>query len=190
MHTLKKLQSALDALNTERSRVQSEGWYLQDCWLVQVKPGGTARTNHLYWQLRSRKAIFNGKKLKHLKQNEVDDYKAAIARGRQLKQIDRQIEKHKQRLEQLTPTIHSPETSTPRKTPQPIPQLTTDSFEQTLLCRTETKNEFTDLTAQENLVKEVIGKSQLLRASLRHSLACSKALKAINLAIRRNSTVS
>ncbi|MDF5731826.1 MAG: hypothetical protein PUP92_28420 [Rhizonema sp. PD38] len=83
MYTQKKLQSALDALITERSRVQSEGWYLQDCWLVQVKPGGTARTNHLYWQIRSRRAIFNGKKLKHLKQNEVDDYRAAIARGRQ-----------------------------------------------------------------------------------------------------------
>jgi type I site-specific restriction-modification system R (restriction) subunit len=191
MDTLEKLQSALDTLNKERTRIQSEGWYLQDCWLVQVKPGGTARTNRIYWQLRSRTAMFDGKKLKHLKQNEVDDYKAAIARGQQLKQIDRSIEKYSQQLEQLTAKTYSRETSTPRNTPQPIPQLTTDNCEQKLfLCTTETTHGFTDLIAQENLVKEVIAKSQQLRVSLRHSLARSKALAAINLALRRSYTDS
>jgi hypothetical protein len=37
---------------------------------------------------------------------------------------------------------------------------------------------FTDLTEQERLVKEVIAKSQALRASLRHSVAVGKLLGA------------
>jgi hypothetical protein len=101
MYAVEKLQSALDTLNTKRSQIAGEGWYLQHCWLVQVKPGGNARTDRKYWQVRSRQPMFEGKTLKHLKSDEVEDYRAAIARGRQLKQIDRQIEKLQQRFEQL-----------------------------------------------------------------------------------------
>ena len=104
MYAIEKLQSALDALNTKRSQIASEGPYLQHCWLVQVKPGGNARTDRKYWQVRSRQPMFDGKTLKHLKPDQVEDYKAAIARGRQLKQIDHQIEKLQQRLEQLIAT--------------------------------------------------------------------------------------
>jgi hypothetical protein len=107
MYTREKLQSALDALNIERAQIKSEGWYLQHCWLVQVKPGGNARTNRKYWQVRSRQAMFNGKTLKHLRADEVEDYRAAINRGRQLKQIDRQIEKLQQRLFALTTTTQT-----------------------------------------------------------------------------------
>jgi hypothetical protein len=104
MYPPEKLQSALDALNTKRSQIAGEGWYLQHCWLVQVKPGGNARTDRKYWQVRSRQPMFEGKMLKHLKLDEVEDYRAAIARGRQLKQIDRQIEKLQQQLKQLSAT--------------------------------------------------------------------------------------
>ena len=107
MYAVEKLQSALDALNTKRSQIAGVGWYLQHCWLVQVKPGGNARTDRKYWQVRSRQPMFEGKTLKHLKPDEVEDYRAAIARGRQLKQIDRQIEKLQQQFEQLTTTIDS-----------------------------------------------------------------------------------
>jgi hypothetical protein len=101
MYTVEKLQSALDALKAKRSQLTGEGPYLQHCWLVQVKPGGNARTDRKYWQVRSRQPMFDGKTLKHLKLDEVEDYRAAIARGRQLKQIDREIQKLQQRLEQL-----------------------------------------------------------------------------------------
>lgn len=104
MNSVEKLQSALDALNSKRSQIAGEGWYLQHCWLVQVKPGGNARTDRKYWQVRSRQPLFDGKTLKHLKPDEVEDYRAAIERGRQLKQIDRQIEKLQQQLEQLIAT--------------------------------------------------------------------------------------
>ena len=112
MYTREKLQSALDALNIERAQIKSEGPYLQNCWLVQVKPGGNARTNRKYWQVRSRQAMFNGKTLKHLRADEVEDYRAAINRGRQLKQIDRQIEKLQQRLLALATTTQSKVTFT------------------------------------------------------------------------------
>ncbi len=111
MYAVEKLQSALDALNTKRSQIAGEGWYLQHCWLVQVKPGGNARTDRKYWQVRSRQPMLEGKTLKHLKSDEVEDYRAAIARGRQLKQIDRQIEKLQQQLEKLTPTTDSSRSS-------------------------------------------------------------------------------
>jgi hypothetical protein len=107
MYAVEKLQSALDALNRKRSQIAGVGWYLQHCWLVQVKPGGNARTDRKYWQVRSRLAMFDGKTLRHLKPDEVEDYRAAIDRGRQLKQVDRQITKLQQQLEKLIATTDS-----------------------------------------------------------------------------------
>lgn len=98
MNSLESLKVDLEILQTERSNLLSSGWCLQHCWLVQVKPGGTARTNRSYWQVRSSKALFDGKKLKHLKSHEVEDYQVAIDRGRQLKQIDAQIAQVQQQL--------------------------------------------------------------------------------------------
>jgi hypothetical protein len=93
MDVREKLQTRLALLKIERNRILNEGWYLQYCWLVRVKPGGTARTSRQYWQVRSRQGLFDGKKLKHLQADEVEEYRAAILRGRQLQQIDRQIAK-------------------------------------------------------------------------------------------------
>jgi hypothetical protein len=93
MDVREKLQTRVELLKMERNRILNEGWYLQYCWLVRVKPGGTARTSRQYWQVRSRQEMFDGKKLKHLHADEVEEYRAAILRGRQLQQIDRQIAK-------------------------------------------------------------------------------------------------
>jgi hypothetical protein len=103
MGALEQLQASLELLQSERSQLMSQGWYLQHCWLVQVKPGGTARTTRQYWQVRSRQPLFDGKMLKHLPASEVEDYRAAIARGRKLQQIDRQMIKLQQQLEKFTP---------------------------------------------------------------------------------------
>jgi hypothetical protein len=96
MDVCDKIQVSVEGLNIERDRLLNEGWYLQYCWLVRVKPGGTARTDRQYWQVRSRLELFDGKKLKHLHADEVEDYRAAILRGRKLQQIDRQIAKLRQ----------------------------------------------------------------------------------------------
>jgi hypothetical protein len=200
MYAVEKLQSALDTLNTKRSQIAGEGWYLQHCWLVQVKPGGNARTDRKYWQVRSRQPMFDGKTLKHLKSDEVEDYRAAIDRGRQLKQIDRQIEKLQQQLEQLTTT-----TNTTRQTSPPTPLLQGEgshtpsfpsregrSFSEELggLGLSEpnsikSKVTFADMTQQERLVKEVLAKSQELRASLRQSVALGKRLGARTINLRK-----
>ncbi|MBW4588661.1 hypothetical protein G7B40_015745 [Aetokthonos hydrillicola Thurmond2011] len=187
MHTLNKLQSALNDLNRQRTRIAGEGWYLQNCWLVKVKPGGTARTEHQYWQVRSRQPMFNGKTLKHLKSFEVDDYKAAIARGKQLKQMDCHIEKLQQQIEQLTAITHSVGSfSKSRETEQLITRVSTDTSRQTLEQQAESTIRFTNLIEQDLLVNEVITKSQELRASLREALAFSKVLAAINLDLRNS----
>jgi len=190
MSTLEELQSDLDALNTQRAQVVEGGWFLQHCWLVQVKPGGTAHTNCKYWQVRSRQPLFNGKTLKHLKADEVEDYRAAIERGRKLKQIDRQIEKLQQRLRQqtsTTDTLSHSLVSTPQETPLQIPMLAggleramEESGKQPLNLE-----KFADLTEQERLVKEVLASSQTLRASLRQSVALCKQLGARNIDLRR-----
>ncbi|KJH71379.1 hypothetical protein [Aliterella atlantica] len=173
MPSLEKLLSIIDTLNQERVQVASQGWYLQHCWLVQVKPGGNARTDRKYWQVRSRKALFDGKKLKHLKPELVEDYKAAIERGRQLAGIDRQIEKLTLQLQQLA-VITDSSNSTP---------LSVTKFE--LGDRGQPKDTlkaelFTNLTEQERQVKEVLAKSQILRASLRQSIVRGKTIGMTN----------
>lgn len=182
---LEKLQSALDALNTKRSQVAAEGWYLQHCWLVQVKPGGNARTDRKYWQVRSRQPMFEGKTLKHLKLDEVEDYRAAIARGRQIKQIDREIEKLQQQLEKLIATTDpSGSLSTPHDAPLQNPILSTESLQQSLEEQPQSKVTFTDAAEQERLVEEVLAKSQKLRNSLRQSSAVNQQLRAKYLNLR------
>jgi hypothetical protein len=199
MYPPEKLQSALDALNTKRSQIAGEGWYLQHCWLVQVKPGGNARTDRKYWQVRSRQPMFDGKTLKHLKPHEVEDYKAAIDRGRQLKQIDRQIEKLQQQLEQLATTTNiTGQTSPPTPLLQgegsntpPFPTREGRSFSEELgglglsdPGSIESTTAFTDLAEQERLVKQVLAKSQQLRDSLRQSGVVSQKLRTRYLNLR------
>ena len=179
MYPVGKLQSALDTLKTKRSQLLDEGWYLQHCWLVQVKPGGNARTDRKYWQVRSRQPMFEGKTLKHLKLDEVEEYRAAIDRGRQLKQIDRQIEKLQQQLDKLTATTDSSRRSSkPHGTPPQNPILSTESLQESVKGQPQSQETFTDAAEQERLVQEVLAKSQELRALLYKSAALSQRLRA------------
>ena len=185
MYTVEKLQSALDTLSTKRSAIAGEGWYLQHCWLVQVKPGGNARTDRKYWQVRSRQPMFDGKTLKHLKSDEVENYRVAIARGRQLKQIDRQIEKLQLRLEHLLAiTNASRSSSTPHETPLQNPILSTESLQELLEGEPQSTLGLTDLAEQERIVKEVVAKSQELRTSLQKSAALNRRLRSGTVNVR------
>ncbi|HEY9832807.1 MAG TPA: hypothetical protein V6D26_19800 [Stenomitos sp.] len=193
MYAVEKLQSALDALNTLRSQIVGEGWYLQHCWLVQVKPGGNARTDRKYWQVRSRQPMFDGKTLKHLKPDEVEDYRAAIDRGRQLKQIDRQIEKLQQQHQKLIATSNTTRDTSPPTPSSPSLRLQREgSMTPPFPTREgglgglglsdpssiESTIAFTDVEEQERLVQEVLAKSQKLRDSLRNSATLNKQLRA------------
>jgi hypothetical protein len=183
---LEKIPSTLATLKAQRSQILTAGWFLQGCWLVQVKPGGTARTTSKYWQVRSRQPIFNGKRLKHLKPDEVEDYRAAIARGRQLQQLDRQIAKLQHQLAQSTVITESYSSQTE------LPPVTT--FSQVAKLSAEVRSQpgvspkhlpltFTDLAEQERFVRELLVNSQTLRKSLRESAALNQVLRAKAIAI-------
>lgn len=190
MSTVEKLQADLEALKSQRAQVVEEGWCLQHCWLVQVKPGGTAQTNSKYWQVRSRQPLFNGKTLKHLKADEVEQYRAAIARGRQLKQIDRQIQNLQQQLGQETFTtdhLSRSLTATALKTPVPVLKGR-DQRSVAAVAPPLNPVKFTDLTEQDRLVKEVLASSQALRASLRQSVALCRSSGARNTHLRSGYT--
>jgi hypothetical protein len=100
-----ELLENLKSLEAERARIQAEGDALFDCWIAESKPGGTARTNKAHCQLRSRKPQFDGKKSKYLKVGEIGRYEAAIARGKQLKQLERQIETLSRCLDKIETVI-------------------------------------------------------------------------------------
>lgn len=190
METLEGLQSDLAALEARRARLISEGWSLQHCWLVQVKPGGTARTNRQYWQVRSRQAILDGnKKLKHLKPSEVEDYKAAIARGQQLKQIDRQISVLQQRLRQLSATAEqlsiSFKPSQGKKRRQSLTIPTTSSQQQVESGSLAARDVLTKLEQPDVRAEHLITESEKLRALLQQSRAQSQQLCARSQALAK-----
>jgi len=85
------LLATLESLEAERTRIRNEGEALFDCWISSFTPAGTARTSNSYLQLRTSKPMSNGKKSKYLKAGEVAHYRAAIARGKQLRQLEKEI---------------------------------------------------------------------------------------------------
>lgn len=182
MSTLEKLRSTLDVLLAQRTQVVRAGWFLQDCWLVQVKPGGTARTDCKYWQVRSRRPLFEGKKLKHLKLDEVEEYRGAIERGRQLKQIEHQIQKLQEQLQPMNFPADAGDRALERlprvpEAPVPIPKAPTDELEGAI-AESQRSVTFTNLTEQELFVQELLAKTQALRASLRQSATINQQLRA------------
>lgn len=95
------LLNELATLEAERIKVGNAGVVLFDCWVAQSGASGTARTKNLYWQVRSRQAMFGGKKSKYLKAAEVAEYEVAIARGKRIKALDKEIAKLRDRINKL-----------------------------------------------------------------------------------------
>ena len=118
----------------------------------------------------------------------MEDYRAAIARGRQIKQIDRQIEKLQQRLTQQTSpadTSSSSFPSTSQEMPPQVPMLAGGAERSPKASLEQSSVELTNLTEQDRLVKEVLASSQALRASLRQSVALGKQLGARHTDLRK-----
>ena len=84
-------------LKRRKRLIQEEG-YLQDCWIAKYQPAGTAKGKNTYHHLRSRYPQFNNKKSQHLKADEVVHYYKLIDNGRELKRIERQLEKLSYRI--------------------------------------------------------------------------------------------
>lgn len=77
--------------------------YFQDAWVGQCHSGGNARGNvATQYQLRSRQSIFNGKKSCYVKVNELEEARAAVKRGRELKKLERQLEQVNAQITRIT----------------------------------------------------------------------------------------
>lgn len=77
--------------------------YLQNVWIGQCRPGGNARGNiATQYQLRSRQPIFDGKKSRYLKVSELKAVKEAIERGRELTNLERQLQQFDTRIAKIT----------------------------------------------------------------------------------------
>jgi hypothetical protein len=87
-----------------RKRLIEEQGFLQDCWLAQYQPGGTAKGDKKYYHLRSRSTQFNGKKSKHINAEQVPHYQNLIANGRELKKIESQLQKLTYKISQREAT--------------------------------------------------------------------------------------
>lgn len=85
-----KLQN-LSALKREKERIENEG-YLSDCWIAKYSP---ANSDKIYHQIRSRKAIFNGKKTKHIPNSELAYFQNLVQNGQLLQKIEKAIQKLK-----------------------------------------------------------------------------------------------
>lgn len=90
-HTANELQ--IERLRAEIKELQDQGECYLDAWVSYSVPAGTARTSRSHAQLRSRLAQFNGKKSRYLKRHEVKEADAACERGRQIKKLQKLIEK-------------------------------------------------------------------------------------------------
>jgi hypothetical protein len=96
---MKKSRAHLTHLK-RRKRLIEEFGYLQDCWIAKYQPAGTAKGKNTYYHLRSRLPQFNGKKSQHLKADEMVHYQKLIENGRELKRIERQLQKLTYRISQ------------------------------------------------------------------------------------------
>jgi hypothetical protein len=83
--------TTLDQLKAQQQALQAQGPALFDCWIAESKPGGTAINASRHFQLRSRKPQFNGKKSRYLRTADVGEYRAAIALGKEIKSLNKQI---------------------------------------------------------------------------------------------------
>ena len=70
--------------------IEQEG-YLQNCWIGQYRPRGTARGDNIYFQLRSKEPLPHGKRSKHLTPDELDHYQQLVRNGRELRKLRKEI---------------------------------------------------------------------------------------------------
>ena len=102
------LQERLKVLYTDAERIKSEGGYLQGVRLERYVPGGTASIGAKegalkYARLRAGKGrlLSNGKKSQSVPLGQIAKVERAIARGKALAKVEKQIAKLEGQLRQL-----------------------------------------------------------------------------------------
>lgn len=121
MKSIEELKAEIARLQAEIDRISREGRVLTDCWIASAKPGSK---KHKYPRLKSRRPIFDGKKTEYLSihGSALAEAEAAIARGRQIKGLTKQIKTLNERLEQRNTSKKQPKPAHPssqRRYPPP-----------------------------------------------------------------------
>lgn len=99
MNQHEALAAKLTTLQAEATRIRDEGEYLQGVRLERAAAGGTAsassQNSYKYARLRcgKGKALPNGSKSKYIPLKEIPQYEGAIARGKKLAAVEREIER-------------------------------------------------------------------------------------------------
>lgn len=112
---LSMAQPSLASLLRKREALERKG-ALRDCWIEYARPGGTAKGNHRYAKLRSRKAFDNECFSRYLSDAEIPEFQRLVENGRALKKIERQIawlEGHKRKPREAKTSSASDEWYTP-----------------------------------------------------------------------------
>ena len=94
--TRQRIESELVQIETQISAIESEGNYLLQAWICEVKPSGKKES---YPRIQSRLPQFGGKKVRHIRKDEsVADWLDACDRGQRIGKLMKQRDKLKAHL--------------------------------------------------------------------------------------------
>lgn len=105
MATLAELAAELSQLEQGIEDLKKQGDILLDCRIDSSKPGGTAGPSARPHHRIRYKVPHNGKKSQYLKPSEVAEKMAAIARGKDLKKLEKQRQSVVQKIDSIRSKI-------------------------------------------------------------------------------------
>lgn len=110
MNSLPELKAQLATLETQATAIRGSGECLQGVRLERAAAGGSAsiksQQNYKYGRLRAGKGklLPNGAKSQYIALAELGSMEAAIARGRELSKIEKEIKKIEQKRDLIMAT--------------------------------------------------------------------------------------
>ena len=102
MSKLTRLRSELTALETRRQEILGSGDVITGATLTKAKPSGTASRNAATaYRLRFKEPQANGKRTQYVRQKDVAQTRAALARGKELVKVERAIAKIQNQIDAI-----------------------------------------------------------------------------------------
>ena len=107
MDARERVKAEIEELEENLKATKAQGEFLVGVRVERTAAGGTAsqkaQEECKYARLRAGKGklLDNGKKSKYIPVREIDKYQAMCNRGKKIKQLEKRIEKQKQRLSRL-----------------------------------------------------------------------------------------
>lgn len=84
------MAKSIAALKRKIITIEQEG-YLSNCWIARYTPGGSAKGEHSYYQLRSRVPFANGKRTQHIPLEALPHFVKLVNNGRLLPNLRQQV---------------------------------------------------------------------------------------------------